>query len=34
MTPNAETIAAMNGAGENGRQTYNTPAAMYKDLGI
>ena len=34
MTPNAETIAAMNGTGEDGRQTYNTPKAMYKDLGI
>jgi DNA-binding transcriptional regulator YiaG len=34
MTPNAETIAAMNGAGEDGRQTYDSPDAMYKDLGI
>ena len=34
MTPNAETIAAMNGAGEDGRQIYDTPKTMYKDLGI
>lgn len=34
MTPNAETIAAMNGAGEDGRQTYATVEAMCKDLGI
>ena len=34
MTPNAETIAAMNEAEEDGEQTYDTPEAMYKDLGI
>ena len=34
MTPNAETVAAMNGAGEDGRQTYCAREAMYKDLGI
>ena len=34
MTPNADTLAAMNGAGEDVRQTYDTPEAMYKDLGI
>jgi len=34
MTPNAETIAAMNGAGEDGRRTYDAPEAMYKDLAI
>ena len=34
MTPNAETIAAMNGAGVDGRQTYDAPEAMYKNLGI
>ena len=34
MTPNAATIAAMNGAGEDGRKKYDTPDAMYKDLGI
>jgi transcriptional regulator with XRE-family HTH domain len=34
MTPNAETIADMNEAREDGRQTYDTPKAMYKDLGI
>jgi transcriptional regulator with XRE-family HTH domain len=34
MTPNAETIAAMNEAGGDDRQTYDTPKAMYKDLGI
>jgi transcriptional regulator with XRE-family HTH domain len=34
MTPNAETIAAMNGAGEDGRQIYAAPETMYKDLGL
>ena len=34
MTPNAETLAAMNGAGIDGRRIYDTPEAMYKDLGI
>ena len=34
MIPNAETIAAMNGAGEDGRRTYDAPESMYKDLGI
>ena len=34
MTPNADTIAAMNEAKNDGRKTYTTPAAMYKDLGI
>jgi len=34
MTPNAETIAAMNEAGEGGGQAYDTQEAMYKDLGI
>lgn len=34
MTPNTETLAAMNEAGEDGRQTYDSPEAMYKDLGI
>ena len=34
MTPNAETIAAMNEAGEDGRRTYDAPESMYKDLGI
>ena len=30
MMPNAETIAAMNGAGQDGRKTYDTLEAMYK----
>jgi len=34
MTPNAETIASMNKNTEDGRQTYATPEAMYKDLRI
>jgi len=34
MTPSAETVAAMNGAEGDGRQTYDTPEVMYKDLGI
>jgi len=34
MTPNAETIAAMNGAGEDNRQIYDTPEVMYKNMGI
>ncbi|MDR1241183.1 MAG: helix-turn-helix domain-containing protein [Deltaproteobacteria bacterium] len=34
MTPNAATIAAMNGAGEDGRQIYDSLGAMYKDLDI
>jgi DNA-binding transcriptional regulator YiaG len=34
MTPNAETIAAMNGAGEDDRPVYGAPEAMYKQLGI
>lgn len=34
MTPNAETIAAMNGAGKDGRQIYDTQEAMFKDLDI
>jgi DNA-binding XRE family transcriptional regulator len=34
MTPNAATIAAMNEAGGNGRQTFATTEAMYRDLGI
>ena len=33
MTPNAETIAAMNEDGKD-RPTYDTPSAMYNDLGI
>ena len=32
VTPNAETIAAMNGVGEDGRQPYDSPEAKYKDL--
>jgi len=34
MTPSADTIAAMNEAGKGDGQTYDTPEAMYKDLGI
>ena len=32
MTPNAETIEAMNGAGEDGRQIYDNSEAMYKEI--
>ena len=34
MIPNAETIAAMSGTGEDGRQTYDGLEAMYKNFGI
>jgi hypothetical protein len=34
MTPNAAPVAAMDGAGEDDRQTYDTPETVYKDLGI
>jgi len=34
MTPNADTVAAMNEAGKGDGQAYDTPEAMYKDLGI
>lgn len=34
MTPNTETIAAMNAIEEDNRQIYEKPEAMYKDLGI
>ena len=34
MTPNADTVAAMNEAEMGGGQAYYIPNAMYKDLGI
>lgn len=34
MTPNVETVAAMNAAGKDDGQTYESADAMYKDLGI
>jgi transcriptional regulator with XRE-family HTH domain len=34
MTPNAETITAMDETFENGRKKYDNLEAMYKDMGI